>query len=72
MKVFILFVLVVWLLKKLGVFRFLFTSLVTRAVNNQYKGNRTNHQERREGEIFINNNTSSNSNGEYTDFEEVK
>ena len=73
MKYFILFVLIVWLLKRFGIFRLLFRSLVTKAVNNQYRGNETTFEQRKEGEIFINKNRSSNNNpGEFTDFEEVK
>jgi len=78
MRAFILFVLVIWLLNKLGVFRFMFRSMITRAVKNQYKESNSsyNKSQRKEGEIYINNNESSKGmtgdTGDYVDFEEIK
>jgi len=79
MKYFILFVLVIWLLKRLGVFRFMFRSLVTKAVNekfNQHTENTDYQQHREEGEVFISKKKSSKGHtgntGDYVDFEEIK
>lgn len=78
MRAFILFVLAIWLLNKLGVFRFMFRSIITRAVKNQYKENSSSYNKthRKEGEIYINDKDSpkgrTGDTGDYVDYEEIK